>query len=262
MTAAGPAGSSRLHAAGSWVEAVPGAPHGLDELSPELAAQVADVDLDGVRAASRPAASQTWSRISTFVTTRPGLRSRYSRTPNSRGVSATGSPATVTARVAGSRRTSPAASTTGRAAAGARRSRARSAGEQHDVGERLGQVVVGAAVEPVGLVVLAVLGRQHQHRHPVLLGAQRPDDVVARTAAAASRRAAPRRSRSCRASSSPLTRRAATSTVNPSAVSPRRRARASRASSSTTSSRMRSAWHARLRRPTGSQRSHSDAAAC
>ena len=52
-------------------------------------------------------------------------------------------------------------------------------GQQDDVRERLGQVVVGAAVQPVGLVVLAVLGREHQHRHPVLLGPQLPHHPVA-----------------------------------------------------------------------------------
>ena len=52
-------------------------------------------------------------------------------------------------------------------------------GEQHDERERLGQVVVGAEVERVGLVVLAVLRRQHQDRHPVLGGAQLLDDPVA-----------------------------------------------------------------------------------
>ena len=54
------------------------------------------------------------------------------------------------------------------------------AGQQHDEGERLGQVVVGAEVEGVGLVVLAVLRGQHEDRHPVLAAAQPLDDPVAR----------------------------------------------------------------------------------
>jgi hypothetical protein len=52
-------------------------------------------------------------------------------------------------------------------------------GQQLGHPERLGQVVVGAQVEPVGLVVLAVLGRQDEHRHPVLLGPQPLADLVA-----------------------------------------------------------------------------------
>ena len=52
-------------------------------------------------------------------------------------------------------------------------------GGQHDVGERLGQVVVGAQVEPVRLVVLAVLGRQDEDRDPVLLGPQPLAHLVA-----------------------------------------------------------------------------------
>src|ERR1700722_13696799 len=50
---------------------------------------------------------------------------------------------------------------------------------QHDVGKRLDQVVVRADVEPVGQVVLAVLGRQEEQRHPVLPGPQLHADGVA-----------------------------------------------------------------------------------
>ncbi len=50
--------------------------------------------------------------------------------------------------------------------------------DQDDVGDRLGQVVVRPAVEAVGLVALAVAGRDHQHGDPVLLGAQGAHDVV------------------------------------------------------------------------------------
>jgi hypothetical protein len=39
-------------------------------------------------------------------------------------------------------------------------------GEEHDERERLDEVVVGAEVEGVGLVVLAVLGGQHEHGCP------------------------------------------------------------------------------------------------
>src|SRR5215207_1749555 len=50
---------------------------------------------------------------------------------------------------------------------------------QHHVRERLGQVVVSAHVQAVGLVVLAVLGREHEHRHPVAVGPQPLADPVA-----------------------------------------------------------------------------------
>ena len=49
-------------------------------------------------------------------------------------------------------------------------------GDQDRERERLGEVVVGAGVERLGLVEVAVLGRQHQDRRPV---AGRPQ--VART---------------------------------------------------------------------------------
>jgi len=45
-------------------------------------------------------------------------------------------------------------------------------GQQHHQGERLGEVVVGTEVERVGLVVLAVLRGEHEHRRPHLRGAQ------------------------------------------------------------------------------------------
>jgi hypothetical protein len=40
-------------------------------------------------------------------------------------------------------------------------------GQQHHVRERLGQVVVGAVVQGLGLVVDAVLGGEHHDRRPV-----------------------------------------------------------------------------------------------
>jgi hypothetical protein len=51
-------------------------------------------------------------------------------------------------------------------------------GGQHHVRERLGQVVVGAQIQAVRLVVLPVLGRQDEDRYPVLLGAQLLADPV------------------------------------------------------------------------------------
>ncbi|CAO0831295.1 hypothetical protein SMICM17S_02541 [Streptomyces microflavus] len=52
-------------------------------------------------------------------------------------------------------------------------------GDEDDVAEGLGQVVVRAGVEPLGLVVLAVLGGQHEDRHLVSGGAQGTADPVA-----------------------------------------------------------------------------------
>jgi hypothetical protein len=48
-------------------------------------------------------------------------------------------------------------------------------GHEHHQGERLGQEVVGPGVEHLGLVVLAVLRREHQNR--------RPDPLVPQAAA-------------------------------------------------------------------------------
>src|SRR6266540_4318176 len=52
-------------------------------------------------------------------------------------------------------------------------------GEQHRVGERLGQVVIGAGVERLDLVPLAPLGGKHQDRRPDPFLPQRLADLVA-----------------------------------------------------------------------------------
>ncbi len=111
-------------------------------------------------------------------TTSPARRIRYSSSPNSRVVSATSAPPRVTRR-RGRVERHLADRQHGRPCGRAPAQQRAQPGQQHHVRERLGQVVVGAAVEPVGLVVLAVLGREHQHRHPVLFGPQRPDHLVA-----------------------------------------------------------------------------------
>ena len=52
-------------------------------------------------------------------------------------------------------------------------------GEEHDERERLGEEVVGAGVERLGLVVLAVLGGEHEDRRPVAAVAQLLAHLVA-----------------------------------------------------------------------------------
>ena len=52
-------------------------------------------------------------------------------------------------------------------------------GDQHRERERLGQVVVGAGVEGLGLVEVAVLGREHEDRRPVAGLAQIGADLEA-----------------------------------------------------------------------------------
>ncbi len=51
-------------------------------------------------------------------------------------------------------------------------------GDEDDVREGLGEVVVGARVQALGLVVLAVLGGEHQDRYVVPGGAQGGADPV------------------------------------------------------------------------------------
>jgi hypothetical protein len=51
--------------------------------------------------------------------------------------------------------------------------------EQLGKGEGLGEVVVGAAVEPGHAILHGVAGGQHQHRRPDALGAQAPADLEA-----------------------------------------------------------------------------------
>ena len=58
-------------------------------------------------------------------------------------------------------------------------------GEQHDERERLRQEVVGAGVERLGLVVLAVLGGEHEDRRPDAFVAQRRGTPCSRSCPAA-----------------------------------------------------------------------------
>ena len=73
---------------------------------------------------------------------------------------------------------SPSLRTPGRVAP-PRRMRARSAREEDGVGEGLGEEVVGAGVEGLDLVVLAVLGGEHEDGRRVALVPQPPADAVA-----------------------------------------------------------------------------------
>jgi hypothetical protein len=99
-------------------------------------------------------------------------------------------------------------------------------GHQHGEGERLAQVVVGAGVEPLRLVEVAVLGGEHEDRRPDAGPAQLGADPVA----VAARQHDVEQDQVVAALAGPpeaLGPSAATSTVKPSAVSPRRRAAAS-----------------------------------
>jgi len=55
----------------------------------------------------------------------------------------------------------------------------RQAGEEHPGAERLGDIVIRAEFESVQLVVLAVLGREHDHRNVVTVGSQVLEDAIA-----------------------------------------------------------------------------------
>ena len=103
---------------------------------------------------------------------------RKCSTPNSRGVRAISVPSRRTVRLGRVEGEVPRLEhrRAGRRAAADERAQPR---DQHEEGERLGEVVVGAEVERVGLVVLAVLGGQHEHRCPDAAGPQPPADLVA-----------------------------------------------------------------------------------
>ena len=100
------------------------------------------------------------------------MKPRAARTPSPTARSP--SSPRQTWRVAGSSRRSPTSSTTGRSTGAAPRERPQPR-EQLGERERLGQVVVGAAVEPGDAVLDRVARGQHQDR--------RPDAVVAQPAA-------------------------------------------------------------------------------
>ena len=84
--------------------------------------------------------------------------------------------ARVQVRVAGSSRRSPAVMVAGRGRS-PRRAIGAQPRDEHDERERLRQEVVGAGVERLRLVVLAVLGREHEDRCPVAFVAERRADL-------------------------------------------------------------------------------------
>ena len=103
---------------------------------------------------------------------------RYSSSANSRAVKLMSVPSAPARRVPGSSSSVPTASTVGPRRRAAPDQRAEP-GEQHDERERLRQEVVGAGVERLGLVVLAVLGGEDQDRRPDAFVAQRAAHLVA-----------------------------------------------------------------------------------
>src|SRR5919199_210669 len=110
---------------------------------------------------------QTVARSSVLGTTRPRARIRCSSRANSRAGSSTGTPPRATVRAAGSSTRSPTTTSPAGSAApapsGAPQQRLE-VRDDDDPRERLGEVVVGAEVQAVRLVVLAVLGREHEDR--------------------------------------------------------------------------------------------------
>ena len=172
-----------------------------------------------------------------MLTGRSACVMRYSSSRNSRRVRLTGSPADRHRRARpGPGRCRPATRTRGPGLTAAP-DQGTQPGEQHDERERLREEVVGAQVQRVGLVVLAVLGRQHQDRRPVL---PRPAACAPRrspTSRAAAGRAGSRRTTPSAASSRARCPSGATSTAKPSRTSPAQTTSASACSSSTTSSR-------------------------
>src|SRR6266508_448761 len=175
-TGAGPASSAT-----GADQAVPGAAHGLErppaERRVDLAAQVADVHLDDVGVAvvvGVPDVLEDLLLGHDLVAPAHQVLEQ-GELPGGEadlgGATAHLAPGRVEAEVAGLEHR--------RSLRGAPPQQGAEPGHQHDVGERLGEVVVGADVKALGLVVLAVLGAQHEHRHPVAKPPQALADPVA-----------------------------------------------------------------------------------
>ncbi|ANZ13603.1 hypothetical protein SNOUR_01415 [Streptomyces noursei ATCC 11455] len=147
-------------------QAVPGAAHGLDAAPSEgrvdLAAQGADVDLDDRGAAVVGVVPHLVEDVLLGDHLAAAARQAGEHRELARGqgdllLTATATQrASVQPEIAGAHRPLRG---TGLAAAPDQRTQP---GEQHDEGEGFGQVVVCAGVEPIGLVVLAVLGGEHE----------------------------------------------------------------------------------------------------
>ena len=169
------------------------AAHGLDEEPPELAPQPGDEHFDGVRVAIERSARRCARSARACDTTRPRWCIRYDSTRNSWLVSFTGAPSTVTRAARGSSTRAPQRSSGVDLSAGAPDQRAQP--REHLLhAERLGDVVVGAAVDALDLLVPAAARGQHQHRHAQARRRASAAAPSARRPSAARGRGRPRRS--------------------------------------------------------------------
>ena len=143
----------------------------------DLAPEVADVDVHDI-ALGVEVEPHTCSASMGRVRTRPTLRRKYSRRAYSRAVSVMRRAPRRTSRVAGSRVRSSRRSTGARAALAAAEERPHPR-QQLVERKRLGEVVVGALVEPGHLVGHGIAGGEEQHRRLHARGPGRFEDPEA-----------------------------------------------------------------------------------
>ena len=147
-----------------------GVDRGPSERPVDLATQVADVDLDDVGIAVEVVIPD----VAEDLTLRPHLPRVSHEVFENRELTArqldvsvaAGHPARARVEAEVTRRQH------GRALGGTAAYEGSDARDQHGERERLGDVVVSASLERLDLVLVAISGRQHEDRRPVVLGAQ------------------------------------------------------------------------------------------